>query len=142
MDYESLAEELLQVKGKLLQVPVHRELSRMQHGEMFVLNYLKYSNEIVHPKELSEKLAVSTARIARLLKRLEDEKLIIRHTDARDSRQVVVQLTERGAEEVERARKSVLEHAAHMLEALGQKDAQEYIRIQGKICQMHMSTGK
>lgn len=139
MYYESLAVELLNVGTKLLQVPAQREISKMMRGELFVLNYLKNQDGIVHPKELSEKLAVSTARIARLLKHMEDQKLVVRYTDAEDSRQVVVQLTEQGEREIECVRKTVLEHTTRMLEDLGAEEAKEYIRIQEKIYQNYLS---
>lgn len=135
MYFETLAYKLLNVRAKMLQVPVHQEISKIMRGELFVLYYLKEHDEIVHPKELSEKLAVSTARIARLLKRMEEEKLIVRIADAHDSRQVNVQLTEQGSKEIDIVRKKVLEHTTRMLESLGPDDAKEYIRIQERICQ-------
>ncbi len=111
-------------------------------GELFVLNYLKEHDGIVHPKELSEKLAVSTARIARLLNRMEEQQLILRFTDVHDSRQVVVQITEQGVKEIDLVRRKVLEHTARMLESLGPDDAKEYIRIQEKICQSYSDMKK
>ena len=62
MYYESLAFQLLNVRAKMLQVPAHQEISKLMRGELFVLNYLKEHDGVVHPKELSEKLAVSTAK--------------------------------------------------------------------------------
>ena len=135
MYYESLAYQLLNLRVKMLQVPAHKEISKLMRGEMFVLNYLKQHDGVVHPKELSEKLAVSTARIARLLKHMEEQGTIVRFTDANDSRQVVVRMTEQGASEIDHIRKKVLEHTTRMLENLGVDDAKEYIRIQEKICQ-------
>lgn len=142
MYYELLAMELLNVRTKLLQVPAQREISKLMRGELFVLNYLKYHNGSVHPKELSEKMAVSTARIARLLNHLEDQKLIVRLTDGNDSRQIIVQLTELGEAEIEHARNKVLECTVRMLESLGAEDANEYIRIQEKIYQTYLSMNK
>lgn len=135
MYYESLAYQMLNVRAKMLQVPAHQEISKLMRGELFVLNYLKEQDIVVHPKELSENLAVSTARIARLLKHMEEQGLIVRFTDANDSRQVVVQITEQGVAEIDHVRKKVLEYTARMLENLGADDAKEYIRIQEKICQ-------
>lgn len=134
MDFETLARELLNVRTKLLHVPVHQEISRIVRGELFVLNYLNEHNGIAHPKELSENLAVSTARIARLLKHMEEENLIVRFTDINDSRQVIVQLTQLGSMQIDLTRKKVLDHTIRMLERLGPEDAREYIRIQEKIC--------
>ena len=91
----------------MLQVPAHQEISKLMRGELFVLNYLKEHDGVVHPKELSEKLAVSTARIARLLKHMEEQGLIVRFARANDSRQVVVQRTEQGTTEIDHIQKSI-----------------------------------
>lgn len=133
MDYEFLAGELLTIRARLLKVPADQKLSRMLKGELFVLNYLKIHQEIVHPKELSESLCVSTARIASLLNHMEEKGLIRRLADSADSRQVIVRLTEQGHQMIDQARGEVLACTAKMLEGLGPEDAAEYIRIQKKI---------
>ena len=135
MDYEALAGELLSIRGNLLQVPANKKLSKMLRGELFVLNYLYRREGEVHPKELSEKMAVSTARIARLLNQMEEKSLVIRQPDPGDSRQIIVPLTPDGAKAVEGARREVIAYLAKMLESLGPEDARAYIRIQEKIYQ-------
>ena len=85
MNYAALANELLGVRANLLQVPASQQLSQMVKGEMFVLNYLLTHKAIIHPKELSEKMAVTTARIASLLNHMEEKKLICRYPDPEDA---------------------------------------------------------
>lgn len=133
MDYSALANELLSVRANLLQVPASQQLSHMVKGEMFVLNYLITHKSIVHPKELSEKMAVTTARIASLLNHMEGKRLIWRYTDPEDSRQVVVVLTEEGKKAIQGVRAKVISYVSAMLEDLGPEDAEAYIRIQKKI---------
>ena len=133
MDYTALANELLSVRANLLQVPANQKLSKMVQGELFVLNYLITHEKIVHPKELSEKMAVSTARIASLLNHMEGKKLIQRYSDKDDNRQVIVILTDTGRQEIHRIRAEVISHVCAMLESLGPEDAEAYIRIQKKI---------
>ena len=133
MDYSALANELLGVRANLLQVPASQQLSHMVKGEMFVLNYLITHKSIVHPKELSEKMAVTTARIASLLNHMEGKRLIWRYTDLEDSRQVVVVLTDEGKKAIQSVRAKVISYVSAMLEDLGPEDAEAYIRIQKKI---------
>lgn len=133
MDYSALANELLGVRANLLQVPASQQLSHMVKGEMFVLNYLITHKSIVHPKELSEKMAVTTARIASLLNHMEGKRLIWRYTDPEDSRQVVVVLTDEGKKAIQSVRAKVISYVSAMLEDLGPEDAEAYIRIQKKI---------
>ena len=133
MDYSALASELINVRTNLLQVPADQQLSKMVKGELFVLNYLGTHEKIIHPKELSEKMAVSTARIASLLNHMEEKNLIRRSPDPADSRQIVVVLTEEGRAAIHRIRGEVIAYVSAMLESLGPEDAESYIRIQSKI---------
>lgn len=133
MDYHALACELLNIRANLLQVPATQQISKMVKGEIFVLNYLVTHEKIVHPKELSEKMAVSTARISSLLNHMEDKKLIRRYADQNDSRQIIVMLTDEGKEKIQRIRSEVISYTCAMLESLGPEDAQAFIRIENKI---------
>lgn len=133
MDYTALANQLLGVQANLLQVPANQQMSRMVKGEVFVLNYLNIHDRIIHPKELSEKMSVSTARIASLLNHMEEKNLILRDADPSDSRQIIVRLTPHGQQMILTIRAEVITYVADMLEGLGPEDAAEYIRLQEKI---------
>lgn len=133
MDYTALASELMCIRANLLQVPAAQQLSKMVKGELFVLNYMATHDKVVHPKELSEQMAVSTARIASLLNHMEDKNLIVRQTDPEDSRQVLVLLTDEGRLAIQKIRVDAIAHVAAMLEELGPEDAEAYIRIQNRI---------
>lgn len=139
MDYLLLASELLDIRAELLQVPASQQISKMVKGELFVLNYLRTHEKIIHPKELSEKMSVTTARIAALLNHMEEKKLVKRVPDPVDSRQIIVKLTAAGQASIEEARADAISHAASMLEAIGPEDAQAYLRILGKICRNNNS---
>ena len=132
MDYSLLAGQLLNVQANLLQVPAYQQLSKMVRGELFVLNYLATHETAIHPKELSKKMAVSTARITFLLHHMEEKGLIARSSDLSDNRQIFVRLTENGVNAIQKARAEVISRVSSLLEALGPEDAREYIRIQEK----------
>ena len=133
MYYQALADELLHIRMNLLQVPASQKLSGILRGELFVLNYLYNHKDGIHPKELSEKLSVSTARIASLLKHMEEKSLILRTPDADDSRQIIVRLTPERKQAIQTYRKEVLYQLSKTLESLGPDDANAYIRIQKMI---------
>lgn len=136
MDYSELASELLEIRADLNQVPAVQQIYKMVKGELFVMNYLMTHHGVIHPKELSEKMAVTTARIASLLNHMEEKQLIERCPDPNDNRQIIVHLTERGEAAIRASREKTLDHVAAMLEALGPEDAEGYIRIQKKIWNM------
>lgn len=134
MDYHLLAEELIELHRRLLSFPVNRMLADLAKGELFVLNYLMVHQDPVHPKELSQQMMVSTARVAALLNRME-EGLIVRLPDSRDNRQTIITPTQFGIQFVQEHRTGLVDVMAKALELLGPEDAQNYLRIQKKILQ-------
>lgn len=133
MDYRELAKELLYVWAELNRKMPHQKLSQPMRGELFVLNYLATHEHDVHPKELSESLNVSTARIANLLNQLEKKGLILRHVDPSDNRQLIVVPTEGGRQMAAQVSNQLLSGVAQIMEILGPEDSMEYLRIQKKI---------
>lgn len=133
VDYTELANELLELRPLISQASASQKMSEMFRGEVFVLNYLMMHKCMAYPKELSKTMFVSTARIAALLKHMEEKGLITRQADLHDSRQIIVSITEKGLHVIEEKHSEVLNSVVQMLKMLGPEDAREYIRIQSKI---------
>lgn len=106
------------------------------HGEHFVLYFLSTKTKEVLPSEISEEMNVSTARIATALNGLQDKGFITRDINARDRRQILVQLTPSGRAMAAELAQKHLGHFSKMLEALGEPDATEYVRITGRIAEI------
>jgi len=85
---------------RALEQVVDRSCTR---GESGVLLFLFHAGRPAYPGELTEKLGLTTGRIANILKVLEQTGMIMRTTDARDRRRVQVELTQEG-ESAARAR--------------------------------------
>ena len=124
MDYHLLAEELIELHRRLLSFPVNRMLADLAKGELFVLNYLMVHQDPVHPKELSQQMMVSTARVAALLNRMEEEGLIVRLPDSRDNRQNIITPTEFGIQFVQEHRTGLAVDVDNALGLLGPADGQ------------------
>lgn len=133
MNYEEMALELLKNRNDLLLVPISQQLSALTKGVYFVLNYLYTHDDAAYPKELSSKMAVSSARIAALLNHMEKKKLVIRSHDPHDNRQIIVSLTQEGRSCLEAKRKQALHEAIQLFMYLGPEDAAHYLRIQRRI---------
>lgn len=104
MDYNELAKQLVNMRASMPQVKMERAMSQMARGEILALNYIAANGNKVYPKDMSKALMLTTARIAAMLKSLENQKLITRMPDPNDSRQVIVELTKAGASVVEERR--------------------------------------
>lgn len=136
MDYIAAARKLIELKAALEHFPLNRHLNELARGEFFVLEYLSEREGAVNPKELSRGMAVSTARVAALLRHMEEKGLIVRTPDPRDSRQVLVSMTETGLARFEERFGETILRAAKIFEALGPEDSAEYLRIQARIVEI------
>jgi len=136
MDYSELAMRLMENMFMLHKGKKQQEMSRSVHGETFVLAYIYMRKGDVLPSEISSQMAISSARIAATLGNLEKKNLIIRQIDLNDRRRILVTLTTQGKEVAEQQRTEVMGNVIQMLESLGEHDAQEYVRIMGRLAQM------
>ena len=133
MDYFSLAEKMLSVRARLSHLPAGEVVSDACGGEFFALSLLLLRDEPSCPSELSRSMGVSSARIAALLKHLEQKGWIRRCADELDERRVNVSLTEAGRELISERRKEAIGRVAAALRSLGEEDAHEYVRLQQKM---------
>lgn len=138
MDYRSMAEDLLNTLSIAPQAKAERQMLKRIKGHIFVITYLSANNNKAYPKDLSDAMMVSTARVAVILRQLEENGMITRATDPEDNRQVIVSLTEKGQTTAEKYHSEALESVVKMLEYLGPEDALSYIRIRKKLLKMNM----
>lgn len=133
MDYFSLAEKMLSVRARLSHLPAGEAVSDACGGEFFALSLLLLRDEPSCPSELSRSMGVSSARIAALLKHLEQKGWISRSADEHDERRVNVLLTDAGRELINSRRRDAIERVSAALRELGEEDAHEYVRLQQKM---------
>ena len=133
MDYQELAEKLVDMRKQAESMVVERNVSRAIEGRPYVLMHLYEEDGKAYPKELCADMGVSTARIATILNQLEEQGYITREDDPDDSRHVVVKITEAGTKRAKEMRSELLDYFALLLEKLGPKDAREYVRLQQRM---------
>lgn len=111
----------------------YNKIEATQRGFGFVLSYLEHADKEVNAGELSKKLNVSTARVAALLKRMEQSGLITRHTSPKDARRTVVEITPAGIALVDEMREQTLSRIELLLAQVSKEDLETYIRISHQI---------
>lgn len=135
MDYEKLAREFMEIMHQMRRQKEQKQISDSMHGEHFVLFYISKHEGNVIPSEISNEMGISTARIAAALNSLEGKGLITRKIDVDDRRRILVNLTDSGHKQVEKHSENVLNVTIHMLQYLGEKDANEFLRIMRKFAE-------
>lgn len=127
-----LAAELLEHIGGIHR-PAGRGLQGTLQGERAVLHHLDHAGASSSPGDLADALHLSSARIANILKALEHKGMVERVHDLRDRRRVLVRLTDDGARTVARFKREALTTLGAIIEALGEPDGAELVRIVGRI---------
>ena len=133
MSYKNLAEQFFQTNYQMKKINHQQIIDESLRGEIFTLLYLRDRKNNVLPGEISEIMQISSARVATILNNLENKGLIERQIDKMDRRRILVSLTPLGKENSDKHYHVVINQISKMFELLGEKDAEEFIRIMNKI---------
>jgi MarR family transcriptional regulator, organic hydroperoxide resistance regulator len=104
-------------------------LDEFNKGEFGLLNYIYFETKEVSAGMLSEKLKVSTARIASILNSLEAKKLIKRKIGTDDKRKVVVEITAEGKKIIKKYQEEIVNKVSYIISRIGQEKAKQYFDI-------------
>ena len=133
MERDNLAEILFQELRCNTSTSLGEILNEFNRGEIGVLGYLAFEKDEATAGELSEKLNVTTARIASILNSLEAKDYIKRTEDNKDKRKTLVVVTKKGKALAKKAKKEVIDKITKVINEIGEEEAKEYIRITLKI---------
>ena len=137
MDARALANSLLQDFAALARDGAGHSLRDVSAGEMGVLGYIHYAGGGVTPSDISREFRISTARVANILKALERKGYIERRNDMTDRRKSRVFATEEGRIITKKCIDDAVNHTQTVLELLGEKDAEETVRLLRRIRVVH-----
>lgn len=128
-DAEALLDELCSSMPRSF----YSKLELTQRGFGFVLDYLERADGEVIAGDLAKKMNVSTARVAALLKRMEQNGFITRRASLKDARRTVVDITPAGIAFVDNMREQTLSKVMRLLDRISKEDLAAYIRISHQI---------
>jgi len=133
MERDNLAEILFQELRCNTSTSLGEILNEFNRGEIGVLGYLAFEKDEATAGELSEKLNVTTARIASILNSLEAKDYIKRTEDNKDKRKTLVVVTKKGKALAKKTKKEVIDKITKVINEIGEEEVKEYIRITLKI---------
>lgn len=133
MNSENVAGELFQQLRNNSKVSLAEMLNDFNRGEIGVLGYLVFDKDNVTSGELSEKLNVSTARVASILNSLEAKGYIIRNVDKLDKRKIYVKITMEGKLIANNIKNELMNKIINVVKEIGEEEIKEYVRISLKI---------
>lgn len=129
--YEELAHELLAGLTAIGRIATPVVLNSTR-GETALLMTLFRAGTPLSPGELADESHVSSARVANILRALEEKGLVSRAHSSSDRRRVEVVLTDAGRADAEARRARRHDAVAAYLRELGEEDARELVRIIGR----------
>lgn len=133
MDTKKMAEIIFRQLKPTNSNSLTEALNEFSRGEVGVLSYLAFDKDEVTAGELSEKLNVSTARIASILNSLENKEYINRREDANDRRKTVVVITNKGMKLAISTKEEIIDKIITVINEVGYDEIKKYIEITLKI---------
>ncbi|MDU3137606.1 MAG: winged helix DNA-binding protein [Anaerococcus prevotii] len=130
---DNLVERLITSLYKIGHGGSSKKLNNSVRGENMALALISKNKGSTYPKDIEENMGISSARVAKIIKGLEEKKLVTRKPDRKDRRKTIVSLTDRG-KRCEDLRKEKINFAlTSMLELLGEDDGADFVRLIEKI---------
>ena len=86
------------------------------------------SDEGAYASDIAPKLGMESTSLSRIIKALEDEKLIIRKADKEDKRKVKIILTQKGKENKELAKNIVRNFNSEIESKIGKNKIEEFLK--------------
>lgn len=121
------ARELLALYSECLPRDLMTAFDKNSAGIGCVMTFLKMSEGCVSSGAISRHMNVSTARVAVLLKNLEEKGLILRRKDGKDSRVTLVELTEAGIAYNKQREEAVLIFVDAVIDRVGYGRLREFL---------------
>lgn len=84
-------------------------------------------------KDLAEKLDIRPSSLSEALDRLQEKELITRSTDENDKRKVIVSLTDKAVDRMNKRRENKDEYQTLLASAISEEEQAEFVRIGNKI---------
>lgn len=133
MNYEQIAEDIFVELKNNTQTSLEEILGDFNKGEIGVLSYLAFDEDGVTSGMLSEKLGVTTPRMASILNSLEAKGYINRNTDVSDKRKSLVTITKKGMILAKDVKDNLIDKIISVIKCIDYNDIKEYIRINKEI---------
>jgi len=137
MDFMELSREYLHKMQMLGKAQI--QISDAVRGEAFILRYIAMRNGEAVPGDISKEMSISSARVATVLNSLENKGMVMRNIDQADHRRTILKLTSKGEEYVREKMQKILKSTAELFEQLGEHDAKEFVRIVGRLGDIHIN---
>lgn len=134
---EKLIKAFMSCEHRFAKYRPHKQINDSLEGENKVLRFINAEGGSTYPKEIELAMGISSARVAAIIKKLEKRELVTRSVDQVDRRKTLVTLTLHGEKAAREIETKMMYALGQMFDALGEEDAQNFVRIMEKLM-IHM----
>ena len=134
--FEAYADQLIHAGFLMSRLRSGRGIDQKLRGMPVVLRELLAAGGELSPGELANRMGVSDARVANILRSLEERGLVTRAGATKDRRRVVVTITDAGRVAADKIRDEGVEMVAEFLKELGEEDAQDLVRVVNRVVEV------
>jgi len=131
MDFEKLTKKFM--KDSLLKKQPFQPVMELSRGEIGTLLFLVFEKDGAFVGEISDRLSLTSGRMATVIKHLERKQYILKKQAKNDRRKMIINVTQKGRDFVEKHGKMVHDRIYNILKFLGEEDAMNYVRINKRL---------
>ena len=111
-----------------------KKISEIQNGMIAVLFHLEEKKDLdVNASDIANLLNISNARVAKLIIKLEKEKLITKYKACMDSRMVILKITDKGRDVVVNKYRELMNFFNYLREEIGEEKLTQFYCLSKKI---------
>lgn len=133
MDRQKIIDLVLNEMARNCQFDLSIMLNDLNRGEIGILSFLANVENNVSAGTLSEKLSITSARVASILNALEKKNYIIRQKSETDKRKIMVSITDAGRSQIQQMKNRLISKLEYIVDEIGIEDAIVYLEITKRI---------
>lgn len=126
MATNSEVREIIDLMDKFHEKHIVHIFEDSNKGALAVIKFLENNNGVSTNGEISDFLGVSTARVAVLLKKLEEKEILKRSVSVKDARITIVSFTDKGKKVAQNKKKELENKVSKIIDALGIEKIREH----------------
>ncbi len=104
-----------------------------REGIIHALIYLYTIKKPVSAGDISKKLGVSTARVAVILRKMQEKELITKKSDPSDARKVVISITSKGEAFIDQRKSMFFNDVRDLVDKIGKERFDEFLNVLSEV---------
>ena len=133
MDSRLQAEQILKKIKSCSPTKTFKPLDHSESGLCFILIYLDEAEREVYASEISEKMKISRAGVAKLIKKLIYKEFVTKRVSHTDARKEIINITEKGRIEACKHREEVMTFIENLIRKVGVEKIEKFIDLAEEI---------